>query len=381
MDTTFKNELKSLMETGTDPSVSFFQPTHRAGPETEQDPIRYKNLLRRAEELLAARGMRAPEASEFLKPARELLDDSFFWRTQGDGLAVFLSPDIFRTYRVPINLREFVHVGRRFLVKPLFPLFEAEGRFYVLALSQKQVRLVECTRFGVNEVTPDGVLQSVDELLAGYEPRKHLQFHTRVASPGGGTMFRSHGAGFDDAKDNILRFVRKVDEGLLGVLKGERAPLVLAGVEVVTSIFREATSYPHLLDAEIGGNPELLSLETLKDKAWEVVRPHFLEDRHEAMERCLAAMGTDLASSDLRRILPAAHTGRVESLFVRATFGRWGVFDLENLEVRVSDAPGPADDDLVDLAVVATATRGGNVHVIETGESRETADVVALFRY
>jgi hypothetical protein len=38
--------------------VSPFMPTHRAGREMEQYPIRFKNLLREAEESLTAKGLR-----------------------------------------------------------------------------------------------------------------------------------------------------------------------------------------------------------------------------------------------------------------------------------------------------------------------------------
>jgi hypothetical protein len=377
----FKNEVKYLMENSVVPSVSIFLPTHRAGPEIEQAPIRLKNLLRSAEGLLTEWRMRGPEALDFLAPVRKLLEDGFFWRNQGDGLAVFLSPGVFRTYRVPVPLRESLHVGRRFLVKPLIPLLEAEGRFYVLALSQNQVRLVECTRFGVNEVPLEGIPRNLDEMLAEYEPKKYRQVHTRTAAPGGGGLFRTHGAGLDDTKDQVLRFVRKVSDGILPLLKGENAPVVPAGVEMMTAFFREVSQYAYVAEEDIGGNPESLSPGELKDRAWEIVRPHFLEGRKRDLDRCLAAEGTGIASTDLREVLPAAHTGRVETLFVRSGFQRNGVFDLEGLMVHPSDDPGPETDDLVNLAVTATVTHGGNVHVFEPDEGLGPRDIIALFRY
>jgi hypothetical protein len=41
--------------------VSLFMPTHRSGRDTEQDPIRFKNLIREVEESLTAKGLRASE--------------------------------------------------------------------------------------------------------------------------------------------------------------------------------------------------------------------------------------------------------------------------------------------------------------------------------
>ena len=46
------DELKTLMERQEGLCVSIFMPTHRKGTETQQNQIRYKNLLRKAEEQL-----------------------------------------------------------------------------------------------------------------------------------------------------------------------------------------------------------------------------------------------------------------------------------------------------------------------------------------
>ena len=92
MDLLDRNTLWSLMEEGAERCVSIYLPTHRAGSDIQQDPIRLKNLLRRAEESLGAGGMRGAAARELLQPARELIDDRAFWHYQGDGLALFVAP-------------------------------------------------------------------------------------------------------------------------------------------------------------------------------------------------------------------------------------------------------------------------------------------------
>ncbi len=135
-------ELKTLNEEPDGSCVSIFLPTHRAGTQTQQDPIRLKNLLREAEERLLAKGLRAPEVDELVAPARESLDDSDFWRHQSNGLAVFLSPGVLRYYRLPLNFEDLVIVANRYHLKPLLPLLTGDGQFYVLALSQNEVRFL-----------------------------------------------------------------------------------------------------------------------------------------------------------------------------------------------------------------------------------------------
>lgn len=59
MDILTSHQMRRLAEV-VDPScVSLLSPTHPTGRETRQDPIRFKNLLGKAEEALIARGRRA----------------------------------------------------------------------------------------------------------------------------------------------------------------------------------------------------------------------------------------------------------------------------------------------------------------------------------
>ena len=162
-----RDELKDLAGNSRGLCTSLYLPTHRAGPEVQQDPIRLQNLLRGAERELVASGMRKEEADatnttflqrekeeadDYLARARELLKDPMFWQHQEDGLAVFLAEGTLRTYRLPMAVRELGFVGDRWYLKPLLPLLIGDGRFFILALSQNRVRLFEGKREGARVV-------------------------------------------------------------------------------------------------------------------------------------------------------------------------------------------------------------------------------------
>ena len=85
-----RKELKGLVENREGTCVSIFMPTHRKGPETQQGPIRLKNLLREAEQQLVELEVRPAKAREWLAPAAALLEDFNFWQYQSDGLASLL---------------------------------------------------------------------------------------------------------------------------------------------------------------------------------------------------------------------------------------------------------------------------------------------------
>jgi hypothetical protein len=388
MDILIRGDLKTLMSKHKGLCVSILMPTHRAGAETQQDPIRFKNLLREAEERLLVSGLGTPEAQELLKPAQRLLGDVFFWRHQSDGLAVFLSPGVFRYYRLPFDFDELVVITDRFHIKPLLPLLSGDGRFYVLALSQNEVRLLQGTRYSVSEVALEGAPESLTETLRYNDPEKRLQFHTSTRTPGGKgerpAIFHGHGvASADDPKDYISRYFHQVDEGLQDLLRDEQAPLVLAGVDYLHPIYKEANSYPYLIDEGIEGNPEELRAEELHEQTWAIVQPLFLAAQKEAAAKYkqLAGAGSEQASSDLKEVAPAAYHGRVETLFVAVGLQQWGTFDPKTNTVQVHEEAEPGDEDLLDFAAVQALLNSGTVYAVELEKVPGEAPLAAVFRY
>lgn len=332
MSSSLRDEIKALVEKPSSLCISIFLPTQHAGPPVRQNLIRFKNLLQRAESLMVQGGLSAEAAREVLKPARKLEDDEDFWRHQSDGFAIFLAPDVFRYYRLPLKVEELVVVTDRFHFKPLLPLLSGDGQFYVLALSQNGVRLLQGTRYSVKEVDLQTVPQSLDEALRYDEMGKPTQFRGSTGR-GGGTSPSSqpgafHGQGSpetDDVKQSISQYFHQVDHGVREFLQAQRSPLILAGVDYLLPIYQEANHYPHLVEEGLPGNPELLKPEELHDQAWQIAQPYFLKAQQEAADRYQELVGIGQASNNLQEIVPAALYGRIESLFVATGAHQWGI--------------------------------------------------------
>ena len=377
-----KNELSTLATSRQGPFVSIYMPTHRIPMEIQQDRLRLKNLLRQAEDALIARGLRSPDAKALLEPAEKLLLQTLFWKGQKDGLAVFLAPGFVRYYPLPVDFPELVIVGERFHLKPLLTLVGG-GEFYILALSQNQVRFFQAFPFSVSELEVEGVPRSLNEALKYDDPQKQLQFHTGTQKITGdrAAMFHGHGVGTDDAKSNLLRFFQQVDRGLHAVLREEQAPLVVAGVEFLLPIYREANSYGNLLGEGVLGNPEGLSPEELHQRALKVVSPYVQQNREEAQAKYWQLAGTGKASHDLREIAPAAYHGRIESLFVAFGVQEWGTFNPKTASVHLIPQTEPDAEDLLDFAALHTLLQGGRVFSMEAEEVPDGPPVAAVFRY
>lgn len=387
-----QDALEQLMAVEGNLCLSVYMPTYRRGADVQQNPIRFKNLLRQVEEELIENGLRRPEAEKMLAEARTLQEDYNFWQHQMDGLALFTTHESFEYFRLPLHFEEMVLVADRFHVKPLLPLFIDNGRFYILALSQNDVRLLRGTRDSVAEIDLQDVPQSLAEALWFDDPEKQLQHHTSaVPSAGEGTtggtgrgpaIFHGHGVGDGEAeKERLLRYFHRVDDGLSDLLSAQQAPLILAGVAYLFPIYHEANSYQYLMDEGIPGNPDELSGDELHHQAWQIVAPHFREVYDEAIAHYKNLSATERVSSSLDEIVPAAHYGRVHALFAPLHTEQWGTFNQETGMAEPHAQRERGDVDLLDLAAVQTLRNSGTVFAVEEGEIPDGATIAAIFRH
>jgi hypothetical protein len=319
MNTLSKDGLKILLGKDGEPclSVSIYMATEKTGSGARQNSIMLKNLLRDAEERLVENGLRRPEAKKLLAPAVRLPDDEIFWRQQSEGLAIFISKDAFQPYHVPLNFKESVVVADRFQIKPLLPFFTGDGIFYVLALSQNKVRLLQCSHYGALEIDLTGIAPTSLAEVTHHETQRQQSHHSgRTEGGREGTVFTGQNVG-DEAKNNVLRYFQQVNKGVHHqVLKEENAPLLLAGVDYLHPIYRTANTYPHLFDKGITGNPDEWSSEELHKRGWKIMEPFFEKSRMEAAAEYRQLAGSGHTSNDIREIVPSAHAGGVELLFV-----------------------------------------------------------------
>ena len=387
MDILKQKDLQQLIETSGKWCVSLYMPTHRVGRERQQDPIRLKNLIARAQEKLLESGLRRPEVQELMRPAEGLLRDNDFWRYQSDGLAVFLSPDSFRTYRLPSRFDEVVVIANNFHIKPLLPLLNTDGKFYILALSMNEIRLFLGTRQTIDEADLGEIPTNLQEALWMDDPEKHMDFHTGTGSTNKEgarqAIFHGHGAKEAKEKKNILRFFQYVDQGLNDLLEEKEIPMLLAGVDYLLPIYREANTYTGLLDETLKGNPEEYDGKELHKLAWDLIQSIFEEEQKQALRQFeqLHGQGNELASVDLKAVVKAANFGRVETLFVPLGVQRWGRYDAQQNKVILDKHPKPENEDLLDFASVHTLFNSGKVYVVQAEKLPGKGELAAILRY
>jgi hypothetical protein len=363
------------------PCVSLYLPRQRG--KEEADRIHWKNLLREAEEALAARGMRGSEIKELLQPAFRFVESPDFSPRQGDGIAYFLAPGVSVSYRLPVPVKPRAVVAGRFHVKPLLPSIHHEVRFFVLAFSTNKVRLFECSATRARELQAPHMPHSLAEALRFDDRDEPLTFHTRPAPGGKGrwaAIFSGQGVGIDDVKSDLLRYFQRIDKGLHELVRDEQAPLVLASVDYLWPIYREANTYAHLLEKGVPGNPDRMSAEELRAQAWLLVEPHANEATDKAQRFYGRLTGTGRTSDDLAEIVRAAHEGQIETLFVALDKDQWGMFDPAGGMVAVHERAQPGDEDLLNLAVTETIRHRGTVYAVAAEKVPGNSPAAAIYR-
>jgi hypothetical protein len=378
-------DLEELIERKGFPCVSIFMPTFRAGKEVQQNSIRFKNLLSVTAQKLADSGVETTDIDQLIGPATSLLENQHFWRHQADGLGVFADAEMFRVYRLPVHFEELVVVTDRFHVKPLVSLLAHNREFYVLALSQKAFRLIQCTRHGARTIPVKGAPESIFEATRVADAEKQLQFHTGARAGGGRRDALFHGtgaaAGNPDMKKAILKYFQGIDRGIAAPLRGKHVPLVVAAVDYLIPLYKEANSYPHLVEEGVTGNPEAVAAEELRDQALVILEPEFRRTRAAAAAKYNELRGTGLASADLETVVVAAHRSRVHTLFVPVGANRWGRYDPGSASVEIHENEEPGDQDLLDLAAVQSLAHGARVFATAPDEMPGGGEVAAVFRF
>ncbi len=148
-------------------------------------------------------------------------------------------------------------------------------------------------------------------------------------------------------------------------------------------IYKEANTYPNLIDEVIKGNPDLLRADELHKSAWNILEPHFQAAQVEAVAQYqqLAGQTSERVTDALEKIIPAAYHGQVETLFIAAGIQQWGSFNPVTSELEIHAQMESGDEHLLELAAVQTYLKGGTVYTMASEKVPGRTSTAAVLRY
>jgi Bacterial archaeo-eukaryotic release factor family 3 len=375
-----RSDLNELLAVDVQPAVSLYLPTHITGREIRQDPIRLKNLLSSAAERLAAI-WRRPQIEELLGPAESLVGDDEFWRHQQQGLAVFLAPGFSRVHTLPVPVPEEVLLGDQFHIRPLLPLLEDAGLFWLLTISAKRARVYRGSRWEFAQAKEIELPQGVGEIRATTEYQE-----SQYASPSGRRGALAHAQSFGEApeelrKSELIEFLRRVASAVEPHLKAHPAPVILAAHPEIRGHFRGIAGWKDIQPEGISENPDAITENELHRRAYALIEPKLAEARAAAVDRFNALLSGGKVTTQPEQIVKAARYRRVDTLFLASPDHLWGQFDEPEDRVVAHGSAAEGDIDLLDFAALMTLREGGSVMLVEREALPPPGLAAAILRY
>lgn len=379
-------------EVSDSPLVTIYLPTEKKGRDTNQNRIRWKNVIDQVEQRMHQLGI----DGRFLHPLHDLSNDYTFWQHQGTGLAAYVADEDVRFYRLPFEVKQAFYVGSHYFLKPIARLVEEMPRCLVIALSWEQTRLYQADREGYEEIDDEHFPVTFFDLVTPRDPEEQLQYSRQGAPSKGGTRgelrFHGHGEGEDKIRADRLQYLTRVGQRLEQVRQDVALPIVAVATKEVLGHFKSHLNIELL--GTIEGSSDGSDIDRYLEQAVDFARRAKHVDETVWRERYGLAASQQKSSEDLEEILLAALDGRIETLMVDPSQSRWGKFDREKRTVRIDQkedklisaagtiAGENARQELANQAILETLRTGGKiVEMSPEALPPGSAPVAAIFRY
>lgn len=355
------------------PCLTMLMPPYRPGEQAASPGTLLKSNIQLAAKQL---GEHTSKNGGFLQPLQRLTEDPVFNSGSHESQAIFLSPEFFRHFQLTDTVDASTTVAGSFLIRPLIPELWRPRVFYILALSKIEAALMRCSGLHAEIVELPPEASKLTEALELERPDHDLE-NRHTASGAREAHNVRFGTGTEQEKERVhlAEFYRQVDRGLQKYLRGPDVPLILAGVEEDTAIYRAVNTHRNLLPVKIEGkrNPSRDPADLLQ-RAHSILRQDGFETWQKALFTARERTAPGRLATDTDAILNAAFEGRVNQLFVSGAPDRTGVFERGTYRSH-------GKEDLLNLAMARTILDGGEAYTLPAAMMPDGLDAIAILRF
>ncbi|MDP1702044.1 MAG: hypothetical protein Q8L53_13925 [Aestuariivirga sp.] len=368
VDIPTQQEIRLLNKRRADACVSIYLPTTPLTQHVVASHTALGNLSRQAFGQLEKAGYDKRRLTLMQAHMDDLLDDNEFWRLQANSLAVLLTPDDIRTFRLANRLQESVEVSDRFHLKPLLRAVAYRHTAFVLSISENAVRLIEVS------ANHEPLSIAVPGL-----PRNAADAVNKSTLNSRGPVGRIQGD--EGQKVRLSQYVRIVDSRLRPLLAGLDVPLILAASEPLASIYRSGNSFPGLLAEGILHTDDRTSDQDLAAAARLVLDGHYAQELEGIRQVFDERSKSGRAYMDTGDVARAATFGAIETLLVDIDVAMPGSIDELSGVVTHSKTANSLHYDIIDEIAGRAISSGAKVLAVRSKDIPGGGPAAAILRY
>ena len=356
------------------PCISIVIPTLRYTRDRMQNPKLIEKAILRARKLLTNSAWPTDKISQLESKLSSIPERIDYIRLQ-EGLAIFVSPNIFEIHLLPFHVKERVMLGKTFEIRDLVYFSQYLKPYYLLTISKNRVRLFK------------GAGRDLHEIINNDFP-KHYTEEYEYARPSIGTSFSPRLKEFERDKSivkktRMIAFFRQADETLNRYLKAD-TPLLVAGVGEELTNFEQISHHVKNVAGRIPGNYDVDAVHPLAESAWKKINEDVKASQKTLLMNLQEDIGKQLAVDGIRNVWKAAKDGKGRVLLLEKDYQVMAYHDpVDDSQISLTPSVKPyniildAADDIIEIV----KEKGGDVVILENGELANFNNIAMLLRY
>lgn len=353
--------LKLVKDVISDTCITIILNTHRTKPEKLQNSIALKNLVNQA--VTRLQKLEDKEKSNQLIEKLEKLSSSIDHTFNQESLLLFVNETISTYTRLPISVGNRVVIDKSFATRDLIRAIHQETNYFILVLSEHQVRLIEALN--------DKVVQEIGNPFPIINT--HL-FPTTKAEKKNGHIQTQF----------IAEFFNQVDKAYNAIHYIHPLPLLICSEASNYHEFKKIADHQHLIfPVFMKGNHLIEKGNSITKEAWKVVKKYIIEKENQRLVELENAVSTGNYISDLNEIWEALPTGQIQTLFIEESLFQSAKITENSLLLVGEDQREGKDivDDIYDELIEANMNHGGEVVFVPDGSLKKHNGFAAITRY
>lgn len=356
-----KETLQKLGAEQSNPCVTISFNTHRAHPQTAQDKLLLKNLLKEAKERVTKEYEK--KSVESLLNKISTIENEIDMSANLDSMHIFLSNDTKEIVKSPwVVSHDRVNVSPRFAIRPLIKAYNRSEPYLIMVLSQGEAYLFEALN--------DGIIQKITN--------KDFPFTDSVPN----TLTPQR---LSDPKyvDNLNKdFFNRIDKALVKVHNETDLKCVVVCTSANYSLLLQVADKPGAYHGFVSVNSKSGSTHQIVQETWKFIKDLQSKRRTKDLSDVKEAISKGNVLFDLNEIYQAALAGKGDLLVVHQDF-KQPVMMTDNNNFNLIDDPSTpgAVDDITSKIAWEVISKKGRVIFTQQEEMTDLGKIALKTRY